>query len=68
MLFIASIASMKFLPIMKIGVLRPATQVMRRSHTRNRAGKSRYDAVRQYFCGEKKISDLSGDRAWLRCQ
>jgi hypothetical protein len=68
MLVIAPIASMKFLPFMKIAELRPATQVIRRSHMRNRAGRSRCDAVRPYFCGEKTISDFSGDRARLRGQ
>jgi hypothetical protein len=53
---IAAIANMKFLPIMKIGVRAAAARVILRSPMRNRADKSRCDAVRRYILREE--SDL----------
>jgi len=50
---------------MKIGVRAAAARVILRRSVRNRAGKSRRDAVRPYFCERNSISDFSGDRAWL---
>jgi hypothetical protein len=64
MFVIVPIASMNFLPIMKIGVRAAAARVILRSQMRNRAGKSRCDAVRPYFCERRTISDFGGDRAW----
>ncbi|MDN3273528.1 hypothetical protein QWJ07_04675 [Frankia sp. RB7] len=65
MVVIVIIRNMNFLPIMKTGMQRPAALATRRSLMRNRAGKSRRDAVRPYFCGRRTISDFDGDRAWL---
>jgi hypothetical protein len=65
MVVIVIIRNMNFLPIMKTGMPRPAAPAARRSLMRNRAGKSRCDAVRPYFCGWKTISDFGGDRALL---
>ncbi|WP_426425946.1 hypothetical protein [Bradyrhizobium genosp. A] len=56
---IAAIANMKFLPIMKIGLRAAAARLILRNPVRNRAGKSRCDAVRRYFLLEE--SDL---RLW----
>ncbi|MET3906833.1 hypothetical protein ABID59_001164 [Bradyrhizobium sp. S3.3.6] len=65
MFVIALMANMKFLPIMKTGVRAAAARVILRSPMRNRAGKSRRDAVRRYFCGNRTIPDFGCDRAWL---
>jgi hypothetical protein len=65
MVVIVIIRNMNFLPIMKTGMPRPAAPATSRSLMRNRAGKSRCDAVRPYFRGRKTISDFGGDRVWL---
>ena len=55
MVVIAHIGSMKFLPIMKTGVRRPAARATVRSLMRNRAGKAPCVGARRVFCGRKTI-------------
>ncbi|MFK4498745.1 hypothetical protein ABIF86_003036 [Bradyrhizobium japonicum] len=68
MVVIARIGSMKFLPIMNIGMRPPAARVTVRSLMRNRAGKATCGGERQRVCWRRSILDFGGHRAWRERQ
>jgi hypothetical protein len=68
MVVIARIGSMKFLPIMNIGMRPPAARVTVRSLMRNRAGKATCVGARQRVCWRRSILDFGGHRAWRERQ
>jgi len=64
MFVIGPIASMKFLPIMKIDLSALAALERLCSHMRKHAGKTPCSAAHPYSCGRKTISDFGDDRTW----
>jgi hypothetical protein len=63
MFVIAPIASMNFLPIMKIAMRAPPLRGQFRSSMRNGAGKRRCADLRRYSCAGKRKLKSGGYRA-----